>query len=68
MRHMERNISSEILHQILNMGEMLLNSGAEIKRVEQTMNRLGEGVRSGKDGCVCHYIKYCRDYDISGRD
>ena len=39
---MERNISSEILHQILNMGEMLLNSGAEIKRVEQTINRLGK--------------------------
>ena len=39
---MERSTSSEILHQILNMGEMLLNAGAEIKRVEQTINRLGK--------------------------
>ena len=42
MRNMERSTSSEILHQILNMGEMLLNAGAEIKRVEQTINRLGK--------------------------
>ena len=40
--NMERSTSSEILHQILNMGEMLLNAGAEIKRVEQTINRLGK--------------------------
>lgn len=38
---MEKNAGSEILNEILNMGVMLLGTGAEIKRVEQTINRLG---------------------------
>lgn len=38
---MEKTTANETLKEILNMGEFLLRSGAEIKRVEQTINRLG---------------------------
>lgn len=39
---MKKTEASEILNQILNMGVLLLCSGAEIKRVEQTIIRLGK--------------------------
>lgn len=37
----EREAAERLLYDILDMGEMLLSSGAEIKRVEDTLNRLG---------------------------
>ena len=32
---------NRLLHLLLDMGEMLLDSGAEIKRVEDTLQRIG---------------------------
>ena len=39
---MKADTENEILHQILDMGELLLSTGAEVKRVENTLNRLGK--------------------------
>lgn len=35
------NRKNEILHEILNMGEAMLANGAEVNRVEDTINRMG---------------------------
>lgn len=31
----------ELLHAVLDLGEMMLTSGAEVKRVEDTITRMG---------------------------
>ena len=57
--------SRDYLHIFLDMGEALLNSGAEIFRVEDTLNRMGYAC--GADECFCNHIQY-RYYDgIPGR-
>lgn len=37
----DREAAEYLLQNILDMGEMLLSSGAEVKRVEDTLNRMG---------------------------
>lgn len=49
---------NRLLHLLLDMGEMLLDSGAEIKRVEDTLQRIGCAYGSSQDECVCYYIQY----------
>ena len=39
---MEKCTGAKILHRILDMGELMLSTGAEIKRVENTVIRLGK--------------------------
>jgi uncharacterized membrane protein YjjP (DUF1212 family) len=38
---MDNREAGELLHLMLDMGEMLMNSGAEVNRVEDTITRLG---------------------------
>lgn len=38
---MEKQDRQNFLHELLNMGEILLSNGAEVNRVEDTMNRMG---------------------------
>lgn len=38
---LETNELNELLHEFLNLGEMMLRAGAEIKRVEDTLMRMG---------------------------
>lgn len=35
-------MQEEILHELLNLGEAMLTNGAEINRVEDTLNRMGK--------------------------
>ena len=37
----ETNELNELLHEFLNLGEMMLRAGGEIKRVEDTLMRVG---------------------------
>ena len=39
----------QIVHELLDIGETLLTSGAEINRVEDTMTRLGQAYGAQKD-------------------
>ena len=39
--------SKDYLHVFLDMGDALLNSGAEIFRVEDTLNRMGYAMNVG---------------------
>ena len=50
--------SKDYLHIFLDMGDALLNSGAEIFRVEDTLNRMGY---------ACGHFKHCYYYGISRR-
>ena len=37
------NTENRMLHQLMHVGELLLISGAEIRRVEETISRMGKG-------------------------
>lgn len=59
-------ISTKYLHVFLDIGDALLSSGAEIFRVEDTLNR-GICMRCNTDECVRDHIKYCYYNGISRR-
>lgn len=39
---MDNKERQKLVHELLNMGEVLLSSGAEVNRVEDTLNRMGK--------------------------
>lgn len=43
-----RDMANELLHIFLDMGEKLMGSGAEVKRVEDTLSRLGSAYGADK--------------------
>lgn len=45
---MEKEARKKLLHELLNMGEILLSSGAEVNRVEDTLNRMGKAYGASK--------------------
>ena len=47
-----------ILHELLNLAEIMLTNGAEVSRVEETLNRMGHAYGASQMN-VCNYIKYC---------
>ena len=48
--------SKEFLRIFLDMGEALLSSGAEIFRVEDTLNRMGYACGATQMNVFCNYI------------
>ena len=59
--------AKDYLHVFLDMGDALLNSGAEIFRVEDTLNSNGLCLWCYSDECFCDHIQYCHYDGISGR-
>ena len=59
--------SKDYLHVFLDMGDALLNSGAEIFRVEDTLNRMGYACGATIYECFCHHVQHCYYYGISRR-
>lgn len=47
-RNGQEEAEERLVQQLLNMGEMLLSSGAEIKRVEDTLTRMGKAYGARK--------------------
>ena len=58
--------SKDYLHVFLDMGDALLNSGAEIFRVEDTLNRMGYACGATHMN-VRHHVQHCYYYGISRR-
>ena len=40
------NSPNAILHELLNLAEIMLTNGAEVSRVEETLNRMGHAYGS----------------------
>ena len=59
--------SKDFLHIFLDMGDALLNSGAEIFRVEDTLNRMGYACGAAQIECFCDHIQHRYYHGISGR-
>lgn len=59
--------SKDYLHIFLDMGDALLNSGAEIFRVEDTLNRMGYACGAAQMNDFCDHFKHCYYYGISRR-
>lgn len=57
--------AKEYLPVFLDMGDALLGSGAEIFRVEDTLNRMGYACGATQMNCFCYYFKHCRHHGIS---
>lgn len=55
--------ATEYLHIFLDMGDALLSSGAEIFRVEDTLNRMGYAAEPPNE-CICDYLQHCHYYGI----
>ena len=53
----KRQDENRLLHLLLDMGEMLLASGAEINRVEDTLQRIGRAYGAAK---MCIRDRGCR--------
>ena len=49
--------SKDFLHIFLDMGDALLNSGAEIFRVEDTLNRMGYICRLSQKKSTVHFFR-----------
>ena len=58
--------SKDFLHIFLDMGDALLNSGAEIFRVEDTLNRMGYACGAAQMNVFDH-IQYRYYHGISRR-
>lgn len=49
---------SRFLCILIKMGEALQNSGAEVFRVEDTLNRIGSRIRRAGGQCIRHHIQH----------
>ena len=50
--------AKDYLHVFLDMGDALLNSGAEIFRVEDTLNRMGYACGAAPCCCCCSLTSF----------
>ncbi|MFR5760911.1 MAG: hypothetical protein ACLUFI_04300 [Oscillospiraceae bacterium] len=52
-----------MLHTLLELGESMLADGADVRRVEQTLSRIGKGLRCGAHGRVRDHVEH-RAHDV----